>query len=174
MSKPIHVSRAMPHSGEFTCPVPVHEDSGLTVIKSQVPCSKLLIAKEGSVLAAVECQVGHEAARSIVHEDTLLSVGSSSVGAHVEDNVLEGSCLSDLPVDTGTCSNRHSRGVDDEVANLAEEVVLVRVPVYASISIRIAVNQSNASKASSSLDGWDRDGITNELGIVKLDKGRAD
>lgn len=174
MSKPIHVSKDMTHSGEFTYPVPVHEDSGLAVVKSQVARSKLLIAKEGSVLAAVECQVGHEAARSVIHEDTLLGIGSSSVGAHVEDNVLEGSSLSDLPVDTGTCSNRHSRGVDDEVADLTEEVVLVRIPVYASISIRIAVNQSNASKACSSLDGWDRDGITNELGIVKLDKGRAD
>jgi hypothetical protein len=39
----------------FTYPVPVHEDSGLAVVESQVARGKLLIAKEGSVFAAVEC-----------------------------------------------------------------------------------------------------------------------
>lgn len=147
MSKPIHVSRAMPHSGEFTCPVPVHEDSGLTVIKSQVPCSKLLIAKEGSVLAAVECQISHETTRTIVHEDALqrdqsshhhivyisylLSIGRSSISPHVEGDVLEGSSLSNLPMNTSTGSHRHGSKVEDEVPNLTIEVVLIGVPVPA-------------------------------------------
>jgi hypothetical protein len=146
----------------------------LTVVESQVARSELLVAKEGSVFAAVECQVGHETTRSIVHEDTLLSICCSSVGAHVEDNVLKRSSLSNLPMDTSASSDRHSRGVDDEVADLTEEIVLVRIPVDTSISIRITIDQSNASKASSSLDSWYRNGITNELGIVKLDKGCAD
>lgn len=108
--------------------VPVHEHSSLAVVEGQVAGSELLIAEEGSVFATVECQVGHEAARTIVHEDSLLCIGSSSIGTHVEDNVLERSSLGNLPVNTGSDSNRHRSGVDDEVADLAKEVVLVRVP----------------------------------------------
>ena len=158
----------------MTYPVPVHEHSCLAVVECQVTGSKLLIAKERSVFAAVERQVGHEATRSIVHEDTLLSIGRPSVGSHIEYNVLKRSSLGNLPMDTSTSSDRHSRSVDDEVADLSEEVVLVRIPVNTSIRIRVAVDQSNASKTSGCLDCWDRDSITDELGIVKLDKGCAD
>ena len=158
----------------MTYPVPVHEHSCLAVVECQVAGSKLLIAKEGSVFTAVERQVGHKATGSIVHEDALLSIGRPSVGSHVEDNVLKRSSLGNLPMDTSTSSDRHSCSIDDEVADLPEEVVLVRIPVNTSIRIRITINQSNASKASGCLDCWDRDGITDELGIVKLDKGCAD
>jgi hypothetical protein len=57
-----------------------------------------------------------------------LGIGGSSIGAHIEDNVLQRSCLGNLPVNSCSYSDGHSRGIDDEVANLAEEVVLIGIP----------------------------------------------
>jgi hypothetical protein len=59
----------------------------------------------------------------------LLGIGGSSIGSHVEDNVLERSGLRDLPVDTCTNTDGHCSGIYDEVADLTEEVILVGIPV---------------------------------------------
>ncbi len=43
-------------------------------------------------------------------------------------------------MNSGTGARRHSSQVDDEVANLAEEVVLVGVPVVASVVVGIRID----------------------------------
>jgi hypothetical protein len=100
----------------------------LAVVEGQIAGRKLLVAEESTVFAAIKCQVSHESTRSIVHENSLLSIGGSPISSHVENNVLKRGCLSHLPVDTGSNSNRHRSGINNEVTDLAEEVVLVCVP----------------------------------------------
>lgn len=58
----------------------------------------------------------------------------ASVGSHVEDDVLERSRLGNLPMNTGSGIGGLGRGVEDEVTDLAVEVVLVRVPVSKVLS----------------------------------------
>lgn len=169
-------------------PVPVHVDGGLAVLEGQVAGGELLVTEEGTVATAVEGQITHEATRTVVHEDTLLSVGSATVGAHVEDNVLQRGSLSDLPVDASTSGVVHGSEVDLEVANLTKEVVLVDPPVGAIIFVRVGVNDSHAREGSRSLNYGQAGGVTNELGVVvllnrsadnvgtggEIDKGRSD
>ena len=100
----------------------------MAVIESQVARGELLVAKESSVFATIEHQVRHKASRPIVHENTLLSIGGSSIGAHIEDDILERSGLGNLPMNSSSYTNRHSSSINDEVADLAEEIVLIRVP----------------------------------------------
>jgi hypothetical protein len=73
-------------------------------------------------------------------------------------------------MDTRSNSDRHSSRIDDEIADLSEEVVLISIPVDTTSSVGIGVHQRNAHKASSSLDGGNRDCITDELCVVKLDE----
>jgi hypothetical protein len=100
----------------------------LTIIKRQVASGELLVAEESSIFATVECQVSHEATRSVVHKDSLLGVGGSSIGTHIKYDVLKRSSLGNLPMNTSTDSDRHRSGVDDEVADLTVEIVLISVP----------------------------------------------
>ena len=46
---------------------------------------------------------------------------------HLEDDVLQTCGLSNLPVDASPLRCRHCGHVDDEVADLAEEVVLLEI-----------------------------------------------
>jgi hypothetical protein len=120
-----------------------------------------------------------------------LNVGARAVGAHVEDDVLERGSLSNLPMDTSTSSDRHVRNVNNEVTDLTEEVVLVCVPVTASIVsdlirsalgdqdsrsttlIRVRVDNRNTLESGGSLDSWESNGISDELSVVELnDRGR--
>jgi len=85
---------------------------------------------------------------------------------HIELYVLQAGGLRDLPVDTSTYGCRHCSHIDDEVSDLAEEVVLVGVPIRACVFIWIRIDESNTDKASCALDGRASDGVANELGIV--------
>jgi hypothetical protein len=124
----------------------------LTVIESQISRSKLLISEECTEFASVEGQISHETTGTVIHEDTLqscqkaldgcrncdtkdapvtlkvlaylLGIGSSSIGSHVENDILQASSLSNLPMNASASGYWHSSGVNDEVANLPEEVVL--------------------------------------------------
>lgn len=155
-------------------PVPVHIDGGLAVLEGQVTGSELLVAKEGTVATAVEGQVAHETTRAVVHKDALLGVGSTTVCAHVEDNVLQRGGLRNLPMDTGTSGVVHGGQVDLEVANLAEEVVLVDPPVGAIVLVRVCINDSHAGESGRGLDDGQAGGIANQLGVVVLLDGSAD
>ena len=101
-------------------------------VECHVPGSELLAAEESTILTSVKDEISHETSRSVVHENTkLLVVGATT--HHFEANVLQAGGLGDLPVDTGSSSSRHGSDINDKVANLSVEVVLVCVPVTASI-----------------------------------------
>lgn len=161
-------------SVEGPCPVPVHEDGGLAVLELEVAAGELLGSEESTVLATVEGEVGHEATGAVIHEDTDLGEGVAAIGSHVENDVLETGGLGNLPVDTGTGSGGHRGQVDDEVADLAEEVVLVGEPVDASVSVRVCVNDGHADEASGGLQGWWLGEISDHLRVVVLGQWLAD
>jgi len=160
------------HTLERPHPVPVEEDGSVAVVEGQVASGELLVAEESTVVATIEREVAEEASRSVVHEYALLSISCTSLN-HLEDNVLETGSLSHLPVDAG-CSERAAGEVNDKVADLTVEVVLVRVPVVTAIGIWITVNQSDALKARAGLESGDCDSITNQLSVVILDDWRAE
>lgn len=155
-------------------PAPVEVDGRVAAVEGQVAGGELLVTKEGTVATTVEDEISHETTRAVVHEDTLLSVGSARVGVHVEDNVLKTSGLSNLPVDTSASLGTQVGDVNDEVANLTEKVVLVGVPVGTVILVRVRVDDSHADKAGSGLEGGNINGITNKLSVISLHNGLAD
>lgn len=155
-------------------PVPVHENSRVAVVEAQVAGGELLVANEHAVVAAIEGQVGHETTGAVVHEDTLLLVGVAASPDHLEADVLQAGCLTDLPVDTSTAVHRHGPEVDDKVANGAEEVVLVGVPIGAVILVRVGVNHRHACKVGGCFDHRKINGITDYLSVVILDDGLRD
>lgn len=92
-------------------------------------------------ISSCECEVCYKASRTILHEDTNLVVTAD--GGHDKVDILQTGRLSNLPMDTGWVESliailddrRHGRDVDDKIADLAIEVVLVDVP-FRSISSR--------------------------------------
>lgn len=77
-------------------------------------------------------------------------------------------------MDTRPCCRRHSCQVDDEISDLAEEVVLIRVPVCPSIHVRIGVDDGHTFERRGSFDGRKGDSISDNLGVVELNHGFAD
>jgi len=76
-------------------------------------------------------------------------------------------------MDSGTNAKRHSSGVNDEISDLSEEVILVSEPVNSSISVRISIDECHSLESSSSLDCGKSHSITDKLGVVILDDWRA-
>jgi hypothetical protein len=124
-------------SRESPGPVPVHEDRCLAVVECHVARSELLVAKESSIFTTIKGQISHKSTGAVVHEDTNLRVGGSSIGSHVEDDILERSGLSNLPMNTGPSSKWHCSQVENKVSDLTEEVVLISVPVDSALFIGI-------------------------------------
>ncbi len=54
----------------------------------------------------------------------LLGIGSSAIASHIEHNILQTSSLSNLPMNTSASGDWHGSGVNYEIANLPEEVIL--------------------------------------------------
>lgn len=158
------------HSPE---PVPVHVDAGTTVVEGHVASGILLAAEECPNCTAVENEVRHETAGTVILEDTLL-VGTRGTLRHVEDDVLNARSLGNLPVDASSRSG--SRDVDDHVADLAIKVVLVGVPVGAisSWNVRIRVDNAHTLEAGRSLDSGHLESIADELRVVILNDRLAD
>jgi hypothetical protein len=77
-------------------------------------------------------------------------------------------------VDTSSCTCRHGGKINNKVANLPKEIVLVGIPVFAKLVVRIRINDCYSPEGRSSLDGGDIDRIADKLCIVKLDNGSAD
>lgn len=77
-------------------------------------------------------------------------------------------------MNTSSDGLRHCGQVNDKVADLTEEVVLVRIPVRAVAVVRIRVNDSKACETGSGLNSRWVECITDELGVVQLLDGRAD
>lgn len=93
------------------------------VLELEVANGELLVAHVCPYCTSLEFEVGHEPAGAVFHVDALLVVAGD--GGHDEFDVLEGGGLSDLPVETCDVGNFGSGGdVDDEVADLSEEVAL--------------------------------------------------
>lgn len=72
-------------------------------------------------------------------------------------------------MDPSTYCRRHSRQVDDQISDLAEEVVCVGIPVLPTVQVRIGVNDGHALKRGGSFDGGKSNGISDQLGVVELD-----
>lgn len=114
---------------------------------------------------------------------SLLFVAFARLG-HVEDKVLQCACLRHLPVNARwdkwlimlIGGEWHVGHVEDEVANLTEELVLVNVPILAIASgdVGVRVEQGNPNELVAALDGRRIDGITDELRVVELYDRTAD
>lgn len=154
-------------------PVPVHEDGSVAVLELHVAGGELLGSKEGTILSTDKGEISHETTGAVVHEDTHLSILLARVLNHVELDVLEGSSLGDLPVDTGTNSLGHTSQINLEVANLTEEVVLVGEPID-TVVVGVRVNDGHALKVGSSLESRERGDITDELSVVVGNNGLGD
>ena len=71
---------------------------------------------------------------------------------------------------TSTRGHGHTGEIDNEVTYLSEEVVLID-PIICTISvgdIRVRIDHGYALEARCCLDGWESEGVANELGIVEL------
>lgn len=65
---------------------------------------------------------------------------------HIEDDILDRAGLRDGPVNTRASSRwRNACGVDDKVPNLFVENIY-RYPVQVGRSVRVAINQTEASE----------------------------
>lgn len=72
-------------------------------------------------------------------------------------------------MDTSSLAPVQTGQVNDNVANAAEEVVLVGVPVAAIVLIRVRVDNGNAFERRRSLDDGHVERISHDLGVVVLD-----
>ena len=77
-------------------------------------------------------------------------------------------------VDTGTGALGHTSQVDLEVANLAEEVVLVGVPVGTVVVVRVDIDDSHTFEVGGGLQDGEVADITNHVGVVVGKKGLGD
>src|SRR5437016_323858 len=109
-------------------PIKVHEDSRAATIENHVACGKLLIAEICTNVPAVEYKITHVSARSILHENSLLSIVRRAFGSHIDCDILEAGGLCYLPVDAGGVE-RCICHINNKIADLSVEVVLVRIPL---------------------------------------------
>ena len=116
----------------------------------------------------------HKTTGTIVHKDTKLLVGASTISAHVEDNILQTGSLCNLPVNASTVGKWHGREVNVKVPDLTEEVVLVSKPVDSTILIWVGIDDSHASEVGSCLQGWNVESIADHVGVVVLLQWSAD
>ena len=77
----------------------------------------MLVAERGTDVAAVENEVPEEPATTVLHEDALMLVTSSS--GHLKDDVHQGSSLRYLPVNARRAAADLAE-VDNEVSDGAE------------------------------------------------------
>lgn len=119
-------------------PVEIHENSGRAIVESHVASSELLIAEMCAYVPAIEGQVTHIPTRPIFHEDPLLLVARPSSRSHVERDVLETGGLSHLPMDASG-AEWCSCHVDDKIADLPVEVVLICIPLTTTASGNIYI-----------------------------------
>lgn len=103
----------------------------------------------------------------------MLLVIASSLD-HLEADVLQTRSLRHLPVYPSASGRRHGSEVNNEVANLTEEVVLVGVPVVPGVVVWIGVDNGDTLERSRCLDSRDVDSIADKLGVVQLNEGCAD
>lgn len=92
-----------------------------------------------------------------------------------QEQYTRGVCyLSDLPVDTSTRACGHGGQINDKVADLAVEVVLVGVPVGSPTRVGIRVNDCYALEGRICFEDWKIGGISDELSVVVLDDRSLD
>ena len=72
------------------------------------------------------------------------------------------------------CPSLGCGDINFKVANLAEKVVLVDIPVAAVIVVGVRVDDCHALEAGRRLKCWRCNGIADELSVVVLDNGLAD
>ena len=133
-----------------------------------------MIAEESSDGTTIEGQVCHEATRAVVHEDTLLLILAAATLDHVEDNVLETSCLCHLPMYTSASTRWQTSKVDDEIPNLTIEVILIRVPICTFWQVRIGVEDSDTLEVGQNFDRGQAGGVSNHLSVVVLNEWSRD
>lgn len=133
----------------------------------------MLISEKHAVVPAIEGQIGHEASGAVIHEYALLLVVITAFD-HLKTNVLETCGLRNLPMDTRTTCRRHGCQINDEVANLAEEVVLIGIPVGPCIIVGVAVHDCDALERWCGFDRRKIDSISDKLGVVQLNQRLAD
>lgn len=99
-------------------------------------------------ISSVEDEVRHETAAAVLHEDTdMRDAAVISWLGHIENKVLQRACLRDLPVNTGwherlvivVGARRHLSQVKDKITNLAEELVLIDIPIFTVTTWNIGV-----------------------------------
>ncbi len=158
-------------------PVPNHADGSQTAGEVQAAGRVLLTAGAETDVATKEHEVAQEAARTVLHED---SHGRGPLcggrDGHVEVQILKRSGLGYLPVDAGrhvllavvVVGPVHGGQVEDEVADLPEELVLVDVPLVAVAAgdVYVGVNQGNAGEVGRPLDCGPVIGVSYKLGII--------
>lgn len=140
-------------------PIPNHLNGCQAAVKLQVACRVLLRPSTPTNSSSIEglkkwCQLCHpeiiaNETYQISNKTTRPVLGKDSHGScrfiirgfgHVEDQVLQRSCLRHLPMNTSGNQglvivgrgDGHLRQVKDEVPDLTEELVLVDVPVLAA------------------------------------------
>src|SRR4051794_22353797 len=74
---------------------------------------------------------------TVVHKDTLLPIITASSSHHLKTDILKTCSLSNLPMNTSTSGHRNSSEINNKVADLAKEVILVGVPIISIIIIGI-------------------------------------
>ena len=109
-------------------------------------------------------------------------VGYSSVSRparnrHGEFEVLQRRALGDLPVDAGRHQGLildisrgwHSREVELEVADVAQELILVDIPLLAvsSRDVDIRIYKPDAFEVTASLDNRTGSRVADELGVIQ-------
>jgi len=151
--------------GHGPAPVPVEVDGSVLTGELEVANSELLAAQEGTDVTTLEFKVAGPTAAAVVHEDTKLLV-SGRLGVHGELHVLQRCGLGDLPVNAGAGGFGHASEIDFEVANLAEEVVLVGPPVAASVVVRVRIQYGHTNERGCSSNDRAVDSIADDLSVI--------
>ena len=76
-------------------------------------------------------------------------------------------------MNAGTRSSRHRSDVNDEVSDLAIEIVLIGIPVD-TVRVWVGIDDGDTRELGRCFDRWDGNRIANKLRVIVLDDRRTD
>lgn len=153
-------------------PVPDLDDGSLAVVEGEVLHGVLLVAHRRSRSTTVEGEIAHEPTGTALDEQT--NVDRVVAFRHVELDVDQTRRLRAGPVHTGrrrAWSN--VGGVDDKVADLAEEDVDGN-PVGVLSIVGVSIDQAEAGEVRSGLQDRAVCRVTDHLCVIRSDNRRRD
>ena len=77
-------------------------------------------------------------------------------------------------MNTRACRSWHGGHINNEITNLAIEVVLIGIPIGATIFVRVSIDECHTFESWSSFNSGKSDGVSDKLSVIILDDWSAD